>query len=239
MKLKNIISYAIIVTLTLMILFSPQKVTAKYENRTSQNLIYLTFDDGPSDDVTNEILDILKSQNVKATFFVIGYKLDGRETILKRMKNEGHSIGLHTFTHDYAKIYKNSDSFINEMNESAKSIKNILGFSPRIIRFPSGSKGHMDEDLFNKLHCLGYKIFDWNICLSDGLDHNTPVNKLYNQGTEKCINPNRVFLLAHCSGNNQNTCNALPKIIEHYKSLGYKFMPITENTPEYHFRVSK
>ncbi|WP_446898955.1 polysaccharide deacetylase family protein [Clostridium sp. LBM24168] len=238
MKFKNIVSYTIIATIILTILSIPQKVISKDRGNTCPNLIYLTFDDGPSDKITNEVLDILKSENVKATFFVIGYKVNGRETILRRMRDEGHSIGLHTFTHNYKKIYKNSDSFINEMNQSAKSIEKILGFSPKIIRFPSGSKDHMDKNLLDKLHSLGYKIFDWNICLSDGLDHNTPVNKLYIEGTSKCINPNKVFLLAHCSGNNQNTCKVLPKIIEHYKSLGYKFMTITEDTPEYHFRAS-
>jgi peptidoglycan-N-acetylglucosamine deacetylase len=206
---------------------------------TYQKLIYLTFDDGPSEEVTDKILDILKDKNVKATFFLIGYKIDGRERIIKRIKDEGHSIGLHTFSHDYKKIYKNSESFINEIKQNENSINKVIGKSQKILRFPSGSNGHMDRSLYNELHSLGYKIFDWNICLSDGLDHNTPVNKLYAEGTAKCINPNRVFFLAHCSGNNQNTCKALPKIIDYYKSKGYKFMQITDKTPEYHFRISK
>lgn len=236
MKFRNITLYFIIAILTITVFFNPTKVLSKDEPSKS---IYLTFDDGPSETVTNKILDILKQENVKATFFVIGYKFEGREDVLKRIKNEGHSIGLHTFTHDYKKIYENDNSFIDEMDKSGIKLKNIIGFSPKIIRFPSGSKGHLNATFLDKLHSHGYKIFDWNICLSDGIDHNTPVNKLCDEGTKKCINPNKVFLLAHCSGENDNTCKALPQIIKHYKDLGYEFRTITESTPEYHFRVSK
>ncbi|AND84460.1 polysaccharide deacetylase family protein [Clostridium tyrobutyricum] len=236
MRLKNIAWYFVISLLTISILFSPIKVMAK--NNPSK-LIYLTFDDGPSETVTNNILDILKHENIKATFFVIGYKFEGREDVLKRIKEEGHSIGLHTFTHDYKKIYANEASFIDEMNKSGVELKNIIGFSPKIIRFPSGSKDHLNPNLLDKLHSCGYKIFDWNLCLSDGINYNTPVNKLYTEGTKKCINPNKIFLLAHCSGENKNTCEALPKIIKHYKELGYEFRTITEKTPEYHFKISR
>ncbi|MCE7700281.1 MAG: polysaccharide deacetylase [Methanobacterium paludis] len=243
MKFKNMALYFIIAVFTTTMLFNPAKVSAKDGpsecDQNEKKVVYLTFDDGPSETVTNNILDTLKRENVKATFFVIGYKLQGREDVLKRMKNEGHSIGLHTFTHDYKKIYSNDTAFMDEMNRSGRELKNIIGYSPKIIRFPSGSCGHMDESLLNKLHSTGYRIFDWNICLSDGIDYNTPVSKLYREGTTKCINPNRVFLLAHCSGENKNTCSALPKIIKYYKDLGYEFKTITTATPEYHFRISK
>ncbi|KAA8674368.1 polysaccharide deacetylase family protein [Clostridium sp. MT-14] len=201
--------------------------------------IYLTFDDGPSTEVTSKILNILQEKNVKATFFVIGYKINGHEKILRRIYNEGHSIGLHTYTHKYSKIYSSPDSFLNEMNKTGKEVKNILGFAPKIIRFPTGSKGHLDEYLLEKLHSCGYKIYDWNLCLSDGIDYRTPVQKLYSEGTEKCINPNKIFLLAHCDSQNKNTCKVLPKIIDYYINLGYEFKTITRNTPEYHFRVSE
>lgn len=238
MKFKNSISYFLTIIIIITLFSISVKAFSTDTNSKSQKIIYLTFDDGPSKEVSEKILDILKSENIKATFFIIGYKVNGNEYILKRIKNEGHSIGLHTFTHDYNKIYKDPISLIDEMNQSADAIKSVLGYSSKIIRFPSGSKGHMNVALLEKLHSLGYKVFDWNICLSDGINHNTPVNILYNEGTKKCINPNRIFLLAHCSGNNQNTCRALPKIIKYYKALGYKFMPITERTKEYHFKPS-
>lgn len=238
MKFKKTLCCFIISLFTLSLL-SSQKVMSKENKNTSCNIIYLTFDDGPSSEVTGKILDILKEKNIKATFFLIGYKIKGNEATVKRINSEGHSIGLHTFTHDYGKIYKNNQAFKNEIQQNEAAIKNVIGNSSKIIRFPSGSKGHMTSDLYNELHSKGYNIFDWNICLSDGINHNTPVNTLYKEGTKECINPSRIFLLAHCSGNNQNTCTVLPKIIDYYKSKGYKFLPITDNTPEYHFRIPK
>ncbi|MHC6180496.1 polysaccharide deacetylase family protein [Clostridium sp. JNZ X4-2] len=201
-------------------------------------MIYLTFDDGPSTEVTEKILDILKAKNVKATFFVIGYKIKGHEEILKRIENEGHSVGLHTYTHKCSKIYSNPDFFLNEMDKTDEEVENILGFRSKIIRFPTGSKGHLDKVLLDKLHSSGYKIYDWNLCLSDGIDYKTPVDKLYREGTKKCINPNKIFLLAHCDTQNENTCEVLPKIIDYYINSGYQFSAITEDTPEYHFRVT-
>lgn len=206
---------------------------------TDKKLVYLTFDDGPSNIVTNKILDILKEQNIKATFFVVGSKIEGREEILKRIYNEGHTIGLHTYTHKYRKIYSSEDTFIEEMDKTAEEVKRVLNIEPRAIRFPSGSKKHLSYSLLEKLHERNYTIYDWNLSLSDGIDYNTPANKLYEEATAKCINPNRIFLLAHCDQPNRNTCDALPNIIKHYKDLGYEFEAIKNDTPEYHFRVSK
>ncbi|AZV57708.1 polysaccharide deacetylase family protein [Clostridium sp. AWRP] len=201
--------------------------------------IYLTFDDGPSTEVTPKILDTLKEENVKATFFIIGCKIQGREDIVKRIFNEGNSIGLHTYTHKSSKIYSSSDSFLDEMNKTSIEIEKVVGFAPKIIRFPTGSNGHLTNSLLEKLHSSGYKIYDWNLPLSDGIDYNTSVDQLYKEGTGKCVNPNKIFLLAHCDSQNKNTCVVLSKIIKHYKELGYEFKTITENTPEYHFRVRR
>jgi Predicted xylanase/chitin deacetylase len=204
-----------------------------------KKIIYLTFDDGPSAVITNKILDILKEQNIKATFFVVGNKIQGREDILKRIYTEGHTIGLHTYTHKYRQIYSSEDVFIEEMNKTSEEIKKVINIEPTAIRFPSGSKKHLTSSLLEKLHEHNYKIYDWNLCLSDGIDYNTPATKLYKEATAKCINPNKIFLLAHCDQPNKNTCDALPNIIKHYKDLGYEFQSITNDTPEYHFRVSK
>lgn len=204
-----------------------------------KKIIYFTFDDGPSTTVSNRILDILKAENVKATFFVVGYKINGRESVLKRMNDEGHSIGLHTFTHVYKQIYASEEAFVDEMNKTSMEVKRVLGREPKLIRFPSGSKGHLSKSLLEKLHTGNYKIYDWNLCASDGLDYNTQTSKLYRESTRKCINPNKIFLLMHCDSNNKNTCEALVPIIKYYKNLGYEFKTITPNTPEYYFRVKK
>lgn len=202
--------------------------------------IYLTFDDGPSFIVTNKILDILKEKGVKATFFVVGSKIQGREDILKRIDTEGHSIGLHTFTHVYKKIYSSHDNFINEMDETQKEVNRVLGYSPKAIRFPTGSKPHLNSVLLEKLHNKNYKIYDWNACLSDGINYNTPTDRLVREAHNIVGKGNsRIFLLLHCDQTNKNTAKALPFIIDYYKDLGYQFKTITEDTSEYYFRFKK
>ena len=125
------------------------------------------------------------------------------------------------------------------MDKTAEEVKRVINIKPTAIRFPAGSKKHLSYSLLEKLHDHNYKIYDWNLSLSDGIDYNTPATKLYQEATTKCINPNRIFLLAHCDQPNKNTCDALPNIIKHYKDLGYEFQAISNDTPEYHFRVSK
>ena len=199
--------------------------------------IYLTFDDGPSFIVTNKILDILKEKGVKATFFVVGSKIQGREDILKRIDSEGHSIGLHTYTHIYKRIYSSHDNFINEMDETAKEVSRVLGYSPKAIRFPTGSKPHLNSALLEKLHNKNYKIYDWNASLSDGINYNTPTDKLVREAHNIVGKGNsKIFLLLHCDQTNKNTAKALPFIIDYYKDLGYQFKTISDDTPEYYFR---
>jgi peptidoglycan-N-acetylglucosamine deacetylase len=202
--------------------------------------IYLTFDDGPSFIVTNRILDILNEKGVKATFFVVGNKIQGREDILRRIDIEGHSIGLHTYTHKYKKIYASHENFIKEMDETAEEVNRILGYRPKAIRFPTGSKPHLNSALLEKLHTKNYKIYDWNACLSDGLNYNTSTDKLVREAHNIVGRGNtKIFLLLHCDQTNKNTAKALPIIIDYYKNLGYTFKTITENTPEYYFRFKK
>lgn len=218
------------------------KVKAITQGKSSdeEKVIYLTFDDGPSNIVTNRILDILKEKEVKATFFVVGNKIQGREEILKRINAEGHSIGLHTYTHKYRKIYSTQENFIKEMDETAEEVNKILGYSPKAIRFPTGSKPHLNNILLEKLHSKNYKIYDWNASLSDGINYNTPTDKLVREAHKIVGGGNsKIFLLLHCDQTNKNTAKALPIIIDYYKDLGYQFKVITEDTPEYYFRFKK
>lgn len=234
-KYITFISLFLLFTIIFNFFFIDNAVTAAEKTK----IIYLTFDDGPSSIITNKILDILKDEDVKATFFVVGYKIPGMEQQLKRIYEEGHSIGLHTYTHKYRQIYANDQAFLDEMDKTATEVARVVGFSPVVIRFPSGSKKHLSKELLEKLHSKNYKIFDWNLSLSDGINYNTPPDKLFREGTQKCISPNKIFLLAHCDQPNKTTCEALPKIIRYYKSMGYEFKTITAETPEYHFRVSR
>lgn len=209
------------------------------EQQTNKNkVIYLTFDDGPSV-MTSKILDILEENNVKATFFVIGNQIEGFEDVVKRIHTKGHSIGLHTYTHKYKKIYRNRDSFINEMNCCREKIKEVTGSSPNIIRFPGGSRKHLNEEFLGKLHSCNFKIYDWNVQISDGINPKTPSRKLFKEAIKGIDTIDSVFLLMHCDYMHKNTCKTLPDIIKYYKEHGYEFKVITENTPEVLFPFSK
>lgn len=202
-------------------------------------VIYLTFDDGPSDPITGKVLDILKANNVKATFFVIGNQINGLEDVLERIHQEGHSIGLHTYTHKFKHIYSSKDNFIKEMNQCQCEINKVIGVSPTIIRFPGGSKKHLNLSLLNRIHSCNFKIYDWNMETLDGINPKLSPYKIYKDATNNSEDLSTIILLLHCDYMHKNTCIALPKIIKYYKDQGYIFQPITSNTPELYFPIKK
>ncbi|SFC85383.1 polysaccharide deacetylase family protein [Clostridium uliginosum] len=204
-----------------------------------KKVIYLTFDDGPSGKVTNRVLDTLKENDIKATFFLIGNQIKGREDVVKRMYDEGHSIGLHTYTHKFKNIYSSEDKFVKEMIDCRNEINEVVGISPNIIRFPGGSRKHLSNNFLNKLHDNNFKIYDWNLENSDGLNPKIPPDKLYRKATKGSEKLSRVILLMHCTAMHKNTCEALPEIIKYYKLQGYEFKTITEDTPELYFPITR
>lgn len=208
------------------------------EQSVGQKVIYLTFDDGPSV-ITDKILDILKENNIKATFFLIGNQIAGFENTVKRMHKEGHGIGLHTYTHKFKRIYSNNDTFIKEMNDCRSEILKITDTNTNIIRFPGGSRKRLNNEFLNKLHKNNFKIYDWNVQVSDGINPKTPSSKLFREATKGTDSISPIILLMHCDYMHKTTCKALPKIIEYYKNQGYVFKPITEGTPELYFPPSK
>lgn len=206
------------------------------KNSEEKKVVYLTFDDGPSYVITPKMLDILKENNVKATFFVVGSQIIEREDILRRIYKEGHSIGLHTYSHKYITVYKSNDVFINEMKRTSELINNVLGISPKIIRFPGGSKKHLNKDFDMRIKALGYKIYDWNISAADGFNNNIPAENIYNNSIKNKEKFSRAIIVLHCAAENIETVKALPRIIKYYKAANYDFKVIDEKTPEYYFK---
>jgi peptidoglycan/xylan/chitin deacetylase (PgdA/CDA1 family) len=202
-----------------------------------QKVIYLTFDDGPCDLITDKFLDVLKENNVKATFFVIGKEIKNRENIIERMKAEGHAIGLHTYSHSYKRIYTSHDKFIKEMIQTNNIIYNITGERSIVIRFPGGSHNKLNCSFLSEIHKYGFKIFDWTNSCEDTVHPEYSPNLLYKKSLKKIISKRKapgIILLMHSNKNNHNTIKALPLIIKHYREDGYIFKVIDENTPEYY-----
>ena len=198
----------------------------------NKGTIYLTFDDGPNQGTTNKILDILKSEGVKATFFVT---CNGPDNLIKRMYDEGHTVALHTASHDYSYVYSSVDNYFKDLNKVSARVKRITGIDSKIIRFPGGSsnmisrnynRGIMTE-LTNIVLSEGYRYFDWNV---DGMDASSARNSddVYYNVTSNLSSNRANVVLMHDTKN--ITVGALKDIIKFGKEYGYKFSAIDMNT---------
>ena len=199
--------------------------------------IYLTFDDGPSKTITPQVLKILKEKNVKATFFVVN-KSNDLNYLIKQAHNEGHTIGLHSYTHNYKTIYSSSTAYFNDLEKISNKVKGIIGEESKIIRFPGGgsntvskkySKGIMSY-LTNEVINRGYHYFDWNVGSGDAGGSNNKT-EVYNS-VIKGLKYNRAnIVLMHDFENNYKTLNALSDIIDYGYAKGYTFLAIDMTTP--------
>lgn len=216
-----------------------QYVESNTVYKENKKIIYLTFDDGPSYKITNKVLDVLEENEVKATFFLIGSQIKDKEDVVKRIYNEGHSIGLHTYTHNFRKIYCNEDKFIQEMMVCRSEIREVIGIAPNIIRFPGGSYKHLSKSYLKKLHDNNFRVYDWNLDNCDGLNPEIQPYNLYVKAIKGSDKLDNIILLLHCTDMNKNTYKALPKIIKYYQSEGYEFKSITDETAELYFPIKK
>ena len=219
--------------------------TAESKTTTSngKSIAYLTFDDGPSS-ITNSVLDILKKYNVKATFFVINSG-SYNKTTLQREVNEGHTIGLHAYDHNYAIAYKDDNSYLDGIDKLRAKVEADTGFDSHYIRFPGGSsntiskrysKGIMSR-ITKTAKQRGYKYYDWNVDDDDAGRART-ADDCYNNVVRE-LRPNRSnIVLMHDFGTNKKILEALPRIIEYCQKNGYTMLPIDDNTPEIHHGIS-
>lgn len=199
-------------------------VNVQNGNAPVRKTAYLTFDDGPSANITPKVLDTLKEENVKATFFVIGKNAQNNPDILKRIIAEGHGIGNHTYDHNASAMYSSLDDFKQEVNKWQEPIKQILGdsFSTRLFRFPGGLfKKHAAEAAY--IRTLNYKVYDWN-CISFDAEHPeyTP-DRLLENVKRTMGKKTTIIVLNHDSECMQNSLNALKSEIDYMKNQGYAF----------------
>ncbi|APH20789.1 polysaccharide deacetylase family protein [Clostridium botulinum] len=189
-----------------------------------KKIAFLTFDDGPSY-LTNDILDILKKYRIKATFFVVGNLAKENKNIIERQVREGHSIGNHTYTHDYKNIYSSVDVFVNEVDKTQNVIKSIVGsnYDIKLVRFPGGSFGDRLNPYKEAIKKKGYYNMDWNALNGDAEGNNIPKEKLIQNIKNTIEGKNHVVVLMHDCAAKKTTVEALPDIIEHLISQGYEF----------------
>jgi polysaccharide deacetylase len=209
-------------------------VKAEYEKLRAEKKIktvYLTFDDGPSAH-TDQILEILKKNNIKATFFVIGIGKNYND--YKKITDQGHVLGLHSFTHEYKKVYASEDSFFKEFYQLRDAIKSTTGQDVKIIRFPGGSSNAIASKalktaIINRLTREGFVYFDWNCDSTDASGNNVPVPKLVKYGI--CTTHPEINVLMHDTNAKKTTVQALQQIIDGYRKAGYTFETLDVNSP--------
>ena len=194
-----------------------------------KKIVYLTFDDGPSD-LTPQFLDTLDSYGINATFFVT-YQPQ-HEDIYKDTIARGNSIQIHTASHDYDKVYASEEAYIADFNEIFEYVKNVTGTTPNYFRFPGGSTNSYGKSIVKSIakdmKTNGYDFVDWNVSVGDGSAKATKdsiIAKIKAESEGK----NHIVMLAHDSGTKTETLAALPEIIEYYKANGYEFGVIKGN----------
>lgn len=205
---------------------------------TEQKICYLTFDDGPSSN-SEEILDILKKYDVKATFFLIGSEIwEENRTIIERIVEEGHGIGLHSNVHRFDKLYSGVNVCVQDFEEQCLLLKEDYGIDTRIFRFPGGSAcSYMNgqrQSYIDAMREKGFVGFDWHVSGEDSYGNPTvwSIGKNIFDNLEDYQNP---IILLHDINTADVTVEALPGILEQIRKMGYEFGTL-ENAEEYIYR---
>lgn len=200
--------------------------------------VYLTFDDGPSI-YTNDILDILDSYNVKATFFVVGKEETNAEEALQRIVDEGHTLGMHSYSHKYKELYESMDSFTQDFARIRDYIYQATGEESVCYRFPGGSSNTVSEidmhDFIDYLDSQGVEYYDWNVSSGDGGSMKLSTDTLLENCTKDIDTRDTSIILLHDSAEKPTTVEALPDIIANILARpDTVILPITENTRPIH-----
>ncbi len=209
----------------------------------SSKVCYLTFDDGPTAN-TLKILEILNRYNIKATFFVV----DNAQTKIEYVSQiyaAGHSIGIHTASHNYAQIYSSIDNFITDFNAVSSKITELTGTQTKLMRFPGGSSNKVSKqytlgimtELTKKIAEMGYTYFDWNVSSGDASSPILSSSKIAANVLQGAKNKNSICVLMHDAAEKTTTVDALPSIIEGLMAQGYYFAPLTPESYGYHHNI--
>lgn len=198
-------------------------------------VICLTFDDGPSS-VTPEVLDVLKENNIKATFFILDYS-EQSKSMIQRIIDEGHTLAIHGMSHDYSKIYASAEATLENFTSLQKKIKKDFNYDVKYVRFPGGAsntisrnycEGVMTEAV-KKVQEESLEYYDWNVDVDDAGSARTP-SEIYNNFVDGILPGVENIVLMHDGEGHMPTAKALQEIINYAKENVYVFTAISENT---------
>lgn len=196
---------------------------------------YLTFDDGPSAQITPRILDIAAQYDVPVTFFVLGNQVARYPDLVQQSAQAGHAIGNHSYSHQYAKVYYSEKSLMKEINRANDVLVEVIGYEPTIFRAPGGST-LMSKRQAQRLREEGYRHYDWNVSPGDASGTYRSAQSLINSTLNQAKDKDRIIVLFHDSPYKKSTADALPAIIEGLKEMGFSFAAINSQTEPFQFR---
>ncbi|MCC8075955.1 MAG: polysaccharide deacetylase [Clostridiales bacterium] len=213
---------------------------AKTDDNT-QKIIYLTFDDGPSETVTQQILDVLEQYDAHATFFVTaqyGTK-EHRSEMYQAILDAGNTIGLHSYSHSYKKIYSSVDSYLENLNKIWQEVYDATGYESALIRFPGGSvnsyNGEFYSELIAEVTRRGFTYHDWVVSSGDAEGDNIPASTISSAVIEACEDRTKSIVLLHDTDAKQTTLEALSTILKELTAQGYEFRALDASVRPYHF----
>ena len=208
-----------------------EKAKAEIENiyHSDSKRVFITFDDGPST-VTPQILDTLKQENVKATFFVLGSRVEAQPDMVKRMYEEGHFIANHGYSHKYTSIYQSPQTVLDEFNKCNEAVQKAIQvpeYNSHLFRFPGGVVGGKYAGIKSQAAELlkqnNIMYVDWNALTGDAETNNLSVELEIKRLQETISGRNSVVLLMHDAQAKTVTAEALPQIISYLREQGYEF----------------
>lgn len=197
-----------------------------------KNRCYLTFDDGPTNNITPQILDTLRKYNVKATFFEVGSLIEANPDMARRVYEEGHLVANHSYSHNYDKLYATEESFRSEIEHAYDVINSVrdesAGKEFKLMRFPGGSYNagdHASEKQKYKktLKDMGFYYIDWNSLTGDAEGKTKNAKELLEYLKKNIEGYNNLVILMHDASTKQPTADALPSVIEYLSGRGYTF----------------
>ena len=201
---------------------------------TEQKICYLTFDDGPTAEVTPAVLDVLKQYNVKATFFMLGKMIERNPDLAKRVYEEGHLLANHSYSHDYGALYASGDSFLGEVEKTTGLIQGVTGEEQpfKLMRFPGGSHNAGSYAAQKQQYKLllqekGYYYVDWN-CLNGDAEGSSRTAEQLLARVKETAGAQNIVVLMHDAATKKTTADALPAVISYLKEQGYTFKCLDE-----------
>lgn len=210
--------------------YAPQALSA---TESVEKSAFLTFDDGPSEN-TDIILDTLAEKGVKATFFVTGQTSNANLERMRRMVDEGHTIGMHTYSHNYEKIYLSVEEYLADMYQIFQLVKETTGVTPTCFRFPGGSVNSYNmrvyQEIIAEMLRRGFVPYDWNVSSGDASGIDYAPSQIVSNVLDGAEGKKRCFVLMHDTAEKDSTAAAVGEMIDGLQQLGFTLDKLTYQT---------